>query len=122
MRRHASRRASRYKLRDASFATPPAIPSPNADPGRLGGTVAPFVEPGNVAAPSRLTAGTAPGAVMLKYAIIFLIISLIAGALGLTNVSAIAKRISLLLFGLFFVVFLILLGFALLVEKAIDHV
>jgi len=59
---------------------------------------------------------------MLKYAIIFLIISLIAGALGLTNVSAIAKRISLLLFGLFFVVFLILLGFALLVEKAIDHV
>ena len=59
---------------------------------------------------------------MLKYAIIFLIISLIAGALGLTNVSAIAKRISLLLFGLFFIVFLILLGFALLVEKAIDHV
>jgi uncharacterized membrane protein YtjA (UPF0391 family) len=69
-----------------------------------------------------LTAGTARSAVMLKYAIIFLIISLIAGALGLTNVSAIAKRISLLLFGLFFVVFLILLGFALLVEKAIDHV
>jgi uncharacterized membrane protein YtjA (UPF0391 family) len=69
-----------------------------------------------------LTAGTARSAVMLKYAIIFLIISLIAGALGLTNVSAIAKRISLLLFGLFFIVFLILLGFALLVEKAIDHV
>jgi uncharacterized membrane protein YtjA (UPF0391 family) len=31
---------------------------------------------------------------MLKYAIIFLIISIIAGALGLTNVSQLAKRIS----------------------------
>jgi uncharacterized membrane protein YtjA (UPF0391 family) len=58
---------------------------------------------------------------MLKYAVIFLINSLVAGALGLTNVSAIAKRISLILFALFFVVFLILLGFALLVGEAIDH-
>jgi uncharacterized membrane protein YtjA (UPF0391 family) len=58
---------------------------------------------------------------MLKYAIIFLIISLVAGALGLTNLSAVAKRISLILFALFFVVFLILLGFALLVGQALDH-
>jgi uncharacterized membrane protein YtjA (UPF0391 family) len=58
---------------------------------------------------------------MLKYAIIFLIISLVAGALGMTNVSAVAKRISLILFALFFVVFLILLGFALLVGEALDH-
>ena len=58
---------------------------------------------------------------MLKYAIIFLIISIIAGAFGLTNVSAIAKRISLILFALFFIVFLILLGFALLVGEALDH-
>ena len=58
---------------------------------------------------------------MLRYAIIFLIISLVAGALGLTNVSAIAKRISLILFAVFFVVFLLLLGFALLVGEAIEH-
>jgi len=58
---------------------------------------------------------------MFKYAVIFLIISLVAGALGLTNVSALAKRISLILFALFFVVFLILLGFALLVSEAIEH-
>jgi uncharacterized membrane protein YtjA (UPF0391 family) len=58
---------------------------------------------------------------MFKYAVIFLIISLVAGALGLTNVSAIAKRISLILFALFFVVFLILLGFALLVGEAMEH-
>jgi uncharacterized membrane protein YtjA (UPF0391 family) len=35
---------------------------------------------------------------MFKYAVIFLIISLIAGALGFTNASVIAKRISLVLF------------------------
>jgi uncharacterized membrane protein YtjA (UPF0391 family) len=58
---------------------------------------------------------------MLKYAIIFLIISVIAGALGLTNVSDLAKRISLILFALFFVIFLILLGFALLVSEAVNH-
>jgi uncharacterized membrane protein YtjA (UPF0391 family) len=58
---------------------------------------------------------------MFKYAVIFLIISLVAGALGRTNVSAIAKRISLILFAVFFLVFLILLGFAFLVGEAIDH-
>jgi uncharacterized membrane protein YtjA (UPF0391 family) len=58
---------------------------------------------------------------MLKYAIIFLIISLVAGALGLTNISAIAKRISLILFALFFIVFLVLLAFAFLVGEAINH-
>jgi uncharacterized membrane protein YtjA (UPF0391 family) len=58
---------------------------------------------------------------MFKYAVIFLIISLVAGALGLTNVSAIAKCISLILVALFFLVFLILLGFAFLVGEAIEH-
>jgi uncharacterized membrane protein YtjA (UPF0391 family) len=55
---------------------------------------------------------------MLKYAIIFLIISLIAGALGLTNVSQLAKRISLVLFALFLLAFLALFGFAYLVGDA----
>lgn len=56
---------------------------------------------------------------MLRYAIIFLILSLVAGAFGLTNISALAKRISLILFGLFFLGFLLLLGFAWLVAGAI---
>jgi uncharacterized membrane protein YtjA (UPF0391 family) len=55
---------------------------------------------------------------MLKYAIVFLIISIIAGALGLTNVSQLAKRISLVLFALFLLAFLALIGFAYLVGEA----
>jgi uncharacterized membrane protein YtjA (UPF0391 family) len=55
---------------------------------------------------------------MFKYAIIFLIVSLIAGAFGLTNISQIAKRISMVLFALFFLAFLALLGFAYLVSEA----
>lgn len=56
---------------------------------------------------------------MFRYAVIFLILSLVAGAVGLTNVSAIAKKISLILFALFFLGFLLLLGFAWLVVGAI---
>jgi uncharacterized membrane protein YtjA (UPF0391 family) len=48
---------------------------------------------------------------MLKWAIIFLIISLVAGALGFSGVAAGAKTISLFLFGIFFVLFLIVLIF-----------
>lgn len=56
---------------------------------------------------------------MLRYAIIFLILSLVAGAFGLTNISALAKKISLILFTLFFIGFLFLLGFAWLVAGAL---
>lgn len=56
---------------------------------------------------------------MLRYAIIFLILSLVAGAFGLTNISALAKKISLILFALFFIGFLLLLGFAWLVAGAL---
>jgi uncharacterized membrane protein YtjA (UPF0391 family) len=42
---------------------------------------------------------------VLKYAVFFLVLSLIAGVLGLTNVSRVAKRISLVLFALLFLVF-----------------
>ena len=38
---------------------------------------------------------------MLKYAVIFLIISMLAGAFGFMNVSAVARRISFVLFGIF---------------------
>jgi hypothetical protein len=43
---------------------------------------------------------------------------LIAGTLGLTNVSRVAKRISLVLFALLFLVFLALIGFAYLLSEA----
>jgi uncharacterized membrane protein YtjA (UPF0391 family) len=58
---------------------------------------------------------------MFKYAVVFLIISLIAGALWLTNGSQIAKRVSMVLFALFFLAFLALMGFAYLVSEAIDR-
>jgi uncharacterized membrane protein YtjA (UPF0391 family) len=57
---------------------------------------------------------------MFKYAVIFLIISLIAGAIGLTNVSTIARRVSFVLFGLFFLGFLALIGFAYLLGAAFE--
>jgi uncharacterized membrane protein YtjA (UPF0391 family) len=57
---------------------------------------------------------------MLKYALIFLVISLLAGAIGFTGISNVARRISLVLFGLFFLGFLLLIGFALLVDRAME--
>jgi uncharacterized membrane protein YtjA (UPF0391 family) len=38
---------------------------------------------------------------MLKWAVIFLVVSLVAGALGLTPVARGARMISLILFGVF---------------------
>ena len=58
---------------------------------------------------------------MFKWAVICLVISLVAGGLGLTNVSAFAKRLSLVLFALFFLGFLALVGFAYLVSSAVNH-
>ena len=57
---------------------------------------------------------------MLRLAIIFLVISLGAGAFGFINVSDVARRISLVLFALFFIGFLIFLGLALLVVDAVS--
>ena len=58
---------------------------------------------------------------MFRWAVLCLIISLIAGGLGLTNISIFAKRLSMIFFALFFLGFLALLGFAWLVSSAIDH-
>ncbi len=58
---------------------------------------------------------------MLRWAIICLIISLIAGGLGFTGISGFAKRLSMIFFALFFIGFLVLLGFAYLVGTAITH-
>jgi uncharacterized membrane protein YtjA (UPF0391 family) len=57
---------------------------------------------------------------MFRYAIIFLILSLIAGGIGLTNISVWLKRISLVFFALFFLGFLALLGFAYLLGEAFE--
>jgi uncharacterized membrane protein YtjA (UPF0391 family) len=56
---------------------------------------------------------------MLKFAIIFLIIALIAGALGLTNISVVAKRISMVLFALFFLMAAAIFGMVVLIGEAI---
>src|SRR3981189_3742066 len=58
---------------------------------------------------------------MFRWAVICLVISLIAGGLGLTGVSLFAKRLSLILFALFFLGFLALVGFAYLVSSAVYH-
>lgn len=57
---------------------------------------------------------------MFRYALFFLILSVIAGGVGLTNISGIAKRISFVLFALCFLGFLALLGFAYLLGEAFN--
>lgn len=46
---------------------------------------------------------------MLKWAIIFLVISLVAGALGFSGISSAAGRIAKILFAVFLAIFIILL-------------
>jgi len=57
---------------------------------------------------------------MFKYALLFFIFSLVAGAVGLTNISTFARRISIAMFALFFLGFLALLGFAYLLGEAFE--
>ena len=57
---------------------------------------------------------------MFKWAVLFLIISLTAGAIGLTGISVFARRIAMVLFALFFLGFLALLGFAFLLGTAFE--
>jgi len=56
---------------------------------------------------------------MLRFAIIFLIISLIAGALGLVNISAVTRRISMILFAIFFLMAAVLFGMVFLIGEAV---
>jgi uncharacterized membrane protein YtjA (UPF0391 family) len=60
-----------------------------------------------------------PGRPMLRFAIIFLIISLVAGAFGLVNISDIARRISMILFAIFFLLAALLFGIVVLIGEAI---
>lgn len=45
---------------------------------------------------------------MLKWALIFLVVSLVAGALGFTGVASGAKTVAKILFGLFLLGFIII--------------
>jgi uncharacterized membrane protein YtjA (UPF0391 family) len=56
---------------------------------------------------------------MFEYAMLLFLVSLITGTLLLTNVSDIAKRVSLVLFAVSFLMFLALVGFAYLARDAI---
>jgi uncharacterized membrane protein YtjA (UPF0391 family) len=56
---------------------------------------------------------------MLRWALIFLVISLVAGALGFTGIAAGAGRIARLLFGLFLVLAIVVVIVALLIGQAI---
>jgi len=59
------------------------------------------------------------GAAMLRWALIFLIIALIAGAFGFTGVAAGAVTIARVLFGIFLVVFVVLLVMGLMAGRAV---
>jgi uncharacterized membrane protein YtjA (UPF0391 family) len=56
---------------------------------------------------------------MLKWALIFLVISLVAGALGFTGLAAGAARTAKILFAVFLAIFLVLLVLALVVGDAL---
>lgn len=57
---------------------------------------------------------------MFRWAVICLVIALVAGGLGLTNISAFAKKLAMIFFALFLLGFLALLGFAYLVAGAVS--
>jgi len=56
---------------------------------------------------------------MLKWALIFFVIALVAGGLGFSGVAAGAATIARILFGLFLVLFFILLVFGLLAGEVL---
>jgi uncharacterized membrane protein YtjA (UPF0391 family) len=56
---------------------------------------------------------------VLRWAIIFLVISLIAGALGFSGIAAGAKRIAMILFGIFLAIAVVLVIVAVLIGQAV---
>jgi len=56
-----------------------------------------------------------------RWALLCLLVLIIAGGLGLTNISGVAKRLSIIFFALFFLGCLALSGFAYLVAGAVSH-
>jgi uncharacterized membrane protein YtjA (UPF0391 family) len=56
---------------------------------------------------------------VLKWALIFFVVSIIAGVFGFTGISAATAGIARILFGLFLVIFIVLLVFALLAGETL---
>jgi uncharacterized membrane protein YtjA (UPF0391 family) len=56
---------------------------------------------------------------MLRWAILFFVISLIAGALGFTGISATARRLSMILFTVGMLIFLLFLFLAIKAGEAL---
>lgn len=56
---------------------------------------------------------------MLRWALIFFVVSLVAGALGFTGIAAGAGRIARLLFGLFLVIAIVVVVVAILIGQAV---
>lgn len=56
---------------------------------------------------------------MLKWALIFFVVSLVAGALGFTGLAGGARRISQILFGLFLVVAVVVVLIAVAIGQAV---
>ena len=54
---------------------------------------------------------------MLKWAIIFFLISIVAGVFGFTDIAAGARGIAKILFGIFLIVFLIVLIFGVILGR-----
>ena len=56
---------------------------------------------------------------MLKWAVIFFVVSLIAGALGFTGIAGGARRIAQILFGIFLVIAIIVVVIAIAIGQAV---
>src|SRR5687767_4032856 len=56
---------------------------------------------------------------MLKWALIFLVVSVVAGALGFSGISEVASRIARILFGIFLAIVVILLLLAVLAGELV---
>lgn len=56
---------------------------------------------------------------MLKWAVIFFVVSLIAGALGFTGIAGGARKIAQILFGIFLVIAIIVVVIAIAIGQAV---
>jgi uncharacterized membrane protein YtjA (UPF0391 family) len=79
----------------------------------------PFKRSGTFSRLLRLSQANAKDDVMLKWALIFFVISIIAGFFGFSGVSAATATIARVLFGIALVIFLIFLVLALMAGQAI---
>lgn len=56
---------------------------------------------------------------MLKWAVILFVVSLIAGALGLTGIAGAARRLSMILFGIFLALAILVVVVAIAIGQAV---